>query len=98
MACRRSGVRIPLAPQHFSNACPAHKCLTKCLRAYGFPRLLACVVRSAVRVAEHAVHDGGAAADGGHDHVPVDGLGHVGGLWPTVSLISWSGTPLLLMI
>ena len=43
MACRRSGVRVPLAPQSFSNAYLALKCLTKCLRARGFPGLLACV-------------------------------------------------------
>jgi len=30
--------------------------------------------------------------------VPLDGLGDVGDLWPTVSLISWIGTPLWLMI
>jgi len=33
-----------------------------------------------VRVAEDAVHDNGATVDGGHDHVPVDGFGDVGGL------------------
>ena len=49
-------------------------------------------------VAEDAIHDRGVTVDGGHDHVPVDGLGDVGSLWPTVSLISWIGTPLLLMI
>jgi hypothetical protein len=31
-------------------------------------------------VAEHGVHDIRPAADGGHDHVSVDGLGDVGGL------------------
>ena len=36
--------------------------------------------------------------DGGHDHGPVHGLGDVGGLVPAVSLMSCSGTPLLLMI
>ena len=49
-------------------------------------------------VAEDIVHHGRSPADLGHDHMPVDGLGDVGGLVATVSLISWIGTPLLLMI
>src|SRR5690348_8956896 len=37
------------------------------------------LVVSVVRLAEDLIHDGRAAADGGDDHVPVDGLGDVGG-------------------
>jgi len=43
-------------------------------------RSLVVFVARIVRFAEHGVHDGRPAADGGHDHVPVDGLGHVGAL------------------
>src|SRR5262249_17028715 len=38
------------------------------------------------------------AADGGHDHVPVDGLGHVGGLVADGVADLLEPTPLLLMI
>jgi hypothetical protein len=48
--------------------------------------------------AEDIVHDRRPTAYGGHDHMPVNSLGYVGGLVATVSLISWIGTPLLLMI
>lgn len=54
--------------------------IVKCLRACGSPGLLLCGVCNAVMVVEHAIHDGCAAADRGHDHVPVDGLGDMGGL------------------
>jgi hypothetical protein len=49
-------------------------------------------------VAEHVVRHGRSAADGGHDHVPVEGLRAWVDLWPALSLICWIGTPLLLMI
>ena len=57
-----------------------------------------CLVCGVVFVAEHVVHDACSAADRGHDHMPVDGLGHVGGLVPDRVAMSWIGTPLLLMI
>ena len=100
MVWRRSTVR-------FRNGAPAHeafrtsglliKCQTKCqfLRRSGYTR---CAVSVFWVVAEDGVHHAFPAADGGHDHVPIDRLGDVGGLVPTVSLISCSGTPLLLMI
>jgi hypothetical protein len=98
MVRRRSTVR-------FRNGAPAHeafrtsglliKCQTKCLRRSGYIRCAASVFGV---VAEDGVHDARAAADGGHDHVPVHGLSNVVDLCPTVSLISWRGTPLLLMI
>ena len=37
------------------------------------------LVVSVVCLAEDLVHNRRAAADGGHDHMPVDGLGHVSG-------------------
>jgi hypothetical protein len=67
MACRRSGVRIPLAPQNFSNACLALQCLTKCLRIATF-RTAACVVCNAVTLVGGVAHDAAASAD----HGPVD--------------------------
>jgi hypothetical protein len=98
MVRRRSTVR-------FRNGAPAHeafrasgftiKCQTKCLRRSGYIRCAASV--SGV-VAEDGVHHVCSTADGGHDHMPVHGLGDVGGLVATVSLMSCSGAPLLLMI
>src|SRR5450631_531054 len=82
MVRRRSTVR-------FRNGAPAHeafrtsglliKCQTKCLRRSGYIRCAASVFGV---VAEDGVHDARAAADGGHDHVPVHGLSNVGGLVP----------------
>jgi hypothetical protein len=62
MACRRSGVRIPLAPQ--------------VLRSSRFGE----VYLHVVVVIEGVIHDRRSTADRGHDHVPVDSLGDVGGL------------------
>ena len=56
------------------------------------------LLRCPVYVVEDAVHHGRSPADPGNDHVAVDGLGDAGGLVPAMSLISWIGTPLLLMI
>jgi hypothetical protein len=49
---------------------------------------------SLVLSAEDVVHEGRSATDRMHDHVAVNGLGGVAGLWLTVSLMSWIGTPL----
>jgi hypothetical protein len=64
----------------FLDICSIDKCLAKCPSA--------CGVFVALVVAEDVIHHGRSAADRGHDHVAVDGLGYVGGLVATVSLIS----------
>ena len=85
----------PLSSTDFLVLCSMVKTLIKTLTGLGFFVALAWVV---FIVVEDAVHHGRSAADLGHDHVAVDGFGDVGGLWPSVSLMSWIGTPLLLMI
>jgi hypothetical protein len=76
MACRRSGVRIPLAPQFFRLLfeCKVPSQVPKCSRLPRCPRLAVFVV------VEDVVHYRRSPADRGHDHVAVDGLGDVGGL------------------
>jgi hypothetical protein len=69
--------------------------IIKCLRELGVPRVLACI---GCKFVEHAIHHRGVAPYGGDDYVAVDGLGHWVALWPTVSTMSWMGTPLWLMI
>ena len=62
----------PLSSTGFPDLCSMVKTLT----GLGFFVTLVCVVFVGV---EDAVHHGRSAADGGHDHVAVDGLGDVGG-------------------
>ena len=75
MACRRSGVSIPLAPPISGSLFDA-QALTKILTGLGFSLALVCVV---FVVVEDAVNHGRSPADRRHDHVAVDGLGDVGG-------------------
>jgi hypothetical protein len=76
MACKRSGVRIPVAPLIFPDLCSI---ISDYLSDYGIG-LLACVGFSRVLGAEDVIHDGCPAANGGNNDVPVDGLGDVRGL------------------
>src|ERR1700749_1850810 len=76
MAWKRSGVRIPIAPLvsgprfHDSGTNQG----TTALRPFGCGAFVFCAV------AEDVVHNARPAADGGDDHMPVDGLGDVRGL------------------
>src|ERR1700727_3771962 len=63
----------PLSSTGSPDLCSIIKYQAKDLRVLGFLVALVGVV-----VAEHVVHHGRSAADGGDDHVPVDGLGDVG--------------------
>ena len=71
------------------------KTLIKTLTGLGF---FVALVHVVFVVAEDAVHHGRSPGGSRHDHVPVYGLDDVGGLVAHVLLISWIGTPLLLMI
>lgn len=75
MACRRSGVRIPLSSTGFPDLCSVVKDQAKNLSVLGFLVALVGIV------AERVVHHGRSPATYWDDHVPVDGLGDdVGGL------------------